>query len=104
MPIPWVTILRQAPMVLAAADALLSATRRSTATQTSHEIHDVRLRLDRMEEHQRAHAELSRQLADQLNALAVAAQADAQRTRVALRLALVAVVLGVTAVVVAWLT
>lgn len=102
--IPWGMLLRQAPTILAAADALLASSRRrdqppaaSTGDPTLGE------RLDRLEELQRINADVVKQLADQVGALTAAAEVDGARTRLALTLGILGVVLGAAALLVAWL-
>jgi hypothetical protein len=103
MPIPWLTIVKQAPVLLAAADALLSSSRRRVGGP-SNELPDLHQRLAAVEEHQRAQTELVKQLADQVHALAAGVQANARTTRVALGLALGAVGVSVLTALLAWLT
>ncbi len=102
MPIPWLTIVKQAPVLLAAADALLSSSRRRTAG-ASNELPDLHHRLVAVEEHQRAQTELMKQLADQVNALAAGVQANTRRTRAALGLAAGAAALSVLSALLVWL-
>lgn len=99
--IPWATILRQAPTVLAAADALLANSRRRTAAAATDD-QALRQRLDHLEELQRANADLVRQLADQVSALAVAAQVNAARVRLAVTLGVIGVSLALMACLLAW--
>jgi hypothetical protein len=100
--IPWKTILKNAPMLLGAADALLAQVRqRSVATEISGDINVVRQHVARLEEQQRASAELVRQMADQLSAMTMAAEQNASRLRVAYGLAIAGTVLGITGCVLA---
>ena len=102
--IPWGTLLRQAPTILAAADALLANSRRRAqppAAATGD--HALGQRLEQIEELQRTNADVVKQLADQVAALTAAAGVDAARTRLALTLGVAGVVLGAAAVLVAWL-
>ena len=95
--IPWGTILKQAPVILAAAETLLASSRRRPPAPTATDDHSLRLRLEQIEEHQRADAEVTKQLADQVSALAVAAQANAARVRIAMALGILGTILGVVA-------
>ena len=102
--IPWATLLRQAPTILAAADALLANTRRRTPPPAaSAGDHGLLQRLEQLEELQRTNADVVKQLADQVGALTAAAEVDAARTRLALTLGGVGVLLGAAALLVAWL-
>jgi hypothetical protein len=92
--IPWVAILKQAPAILAAADSLLASSRRREEAPEATDGHAVRRRLDRIEEHQRADAEVTKQLAAQVSALAAAAEASAARARLALALGIAGAILG----------
>ena len=95
--IPWKTILKNAPMLLGAADALLAQARqRSVATEISGDITVLRQHVARLEEQQRASAELVKQLADQLSAMTMAAEESAARLRLALGLGIAGTVLGIT--------
>jgi hypothetical protein len=94
--IPWGTILKNAPAILAAADALLVQTRRRAATtEVAGDVNVLRRRVAELEEQQRASAELVRQLADQLNAMTQAAEQSASRLRVAYGFAILGTVLGI---------
>src|SRR5688572_14061579 len=102
--IPWGTLLRQAPTILAAADALLvNSRRRGQPPAPASGDQALGQRLDQIEELQRTNADVVKQLADQVGALTAAAEVDAARTRLALMLGGVGVVLGAAAVIVAWL-
>ena len=94
--IPWGTILKNAPAILAAADALLvQARRRSATTEVAGDVNVLRRRLAELGEQQRASAELVRQLADQVNAMTSAAEQTAAKLRVAYALAIAGTVLGI---------
>ena len=93
--IPWATILKNAPMLLGAADALLAQARqRSVATEITGDITVLRRHIAQLEEQQRASAELVKQLADQVNAMTLAAEQSATRLRVAYAFAIAGTVLG----------
>jgi hypothetical protein len=94
--IPWGTILKNAPAILAAADALLvQARRRTVATEVSGDVSVLRRRVAELDEQQRASAELVRQLADQVNAMTQAAQQSAARIRTAYAIAIAGMILGI---------
>jgi hypothetical protein len=96
------SILRQAPLILGAADALLLRTRRPPATAA--DLESIRARLAELEQHQHATAALAKELAEQAKAIADAMQADALRTRQTFILSMIAVALGVAAMAIAVLT
>jgi hypothetical protein len=105
MPVPWgalATILRQAPLVLGAADALLSRSRGRTAPAA--DIVSLQQRVADLEQHQQATAALAKELAEQAQALAAVATASAARARQALIIGAVSLALATAAVLVAWLT
>ena len=102
MPMTWAalaTILRQAPVVLAGADALLSRTRKPQPTAA--DLDALRQRITDLEQHQQATATLAQELAQQGQAIAEAMQADAAKTRQAFILSVVAAVVAVIALLVA---
>ena len=104
MPMPWAalgTILRTAPMVLGAADALLARTRKPATTAA--DLDALRRRIADLEQHQLATATLAKELAEQASAISAALQANAIKTRQTFILSIVAVVLGVSAVLLALL-
>ena len=89
--IPWVAILKHAPAILAAADALRA---RATKNDAGDRTLGVEARLAELEGESRAAAQLTQDLAQQINALVVAHQR-------ALRMARQSFALGITAFVVA---
>jgi hypothetical protein len=98
---PWKTILKNAPMLLGAADALLAQARqRSVATEIGGDINVLRQHVARLEEQQRSSAELVRQLADQLSAMTTAAEQSESRLRIAYALAITGTVLGIAGCVI----
>ena len=102
--IPWATLLRQAPTILAAADALLANSRRRTPPPAAAPgDQGLVQRLEQIEELQRTNADVVKQLADQVGALTAAADVDAARTRLALMLGGAGVLLGAAGLLVAWL-
>lgn len=102
--IPWPMILKQAPALLAAADALLASSRRRSVELTAPtDVQALRERIAELEQHQQAYADLVKQLADHINAVAVAAQASSVRARQSFMLATVGVGFGLVACLLAWL-
>jgi hypothetical protein len=104
MPGPWgalAAILRQAPVILAAADALVARTRRPPVT--TEDLAGLNQRLVELEQHQQANATLAKDLADHAGALATAVQASAAKSRQAFLLGIAALVIAVTALLVALL-
>src|SRR5262245_3995785 len=91
-------ILRQAPVIIAAADALVSRTRRPGVT--ADDLDGLRQRLDELDQHQRATAALAKDLADATTALATAVHANTAKVRQAFVLAIVALILAGSALVV----
>jgi hypothetical protein len=105
MALPWAalgTVLKQAPIVLAAADALLSRARAKTAPAA--DVASLRQRVAELEEHQQATAALAKDLAEHAQALATAATTAAAKARQSFILAGVSLALALGALLVAWLT
>ena len=99
---PWAalgTILRTAPLVLGAADALLLRTRRPSTTAA--DLDALRQRIADLEQHQQATATLAKELAEQASAITAALQAHAVKTRQAFILSIVSAVLAVSALLLA---
>jgi hypothetical protein len=92
--IPWSTLVRHAPALLAAADTLL-ARARSGKTEASPP--DSAERLRTLEQHAGESAQLLRDLAGQVHALTAMQEKTAKRARVALALGITGVVLAVIA-------
>ncbi|MBM3359491.1 MAG: hypothetical protein FJY54_17420 [Betaproteobacteria bacterium] len=101
--IPWTTILRQAPAVVQAADALLTQTRRRQAdTEASGETQLLKQRLAELDSRDKQNAEIVKQLADQVQALAAATEVIAARVR-ALLVAAAAVGAALVAILLAYM-
>jgi len=100
--IPWPTILKQAPALLAAADVLLARSRGRSAFADATDVQALRQRIVELETNQQAYADLVKQLADHVTAVAAAAQASAVRVRQSLILATAALGLAVIACLLAW--
>jgi hypothetical protein len=96
--LPWKTIISQAPTVVDAANRLLSQTRRRQANSGNPNPHDALVeRIEALEEHDRADAAVMKQLAEEVAALARAAQVMAIRMRMVLVLSVVAILISVVA-------
>lgn len=102
MPLPWAalgTILRTAPAILGAADALLARTRKPATTAA--DLDALRQRIADLETHQQATAALAKELAEQASAITAAVQANALKTRQAFILSVTTTALAVAAVLLA---
>jgi hypothetical protein len=96
--IPWASILKHAPALIAAADALRA---RVTANDAGDRTRGIDVRLGELEGESRAAAQLALDMAQQINTLTLAQQSTARRARIALGLAIAAVVLGSVGVILA---
>ena len=96
--IPWAAILKHAPTILAAADALHA---RVKANDAGDRTRSVDVRLGELEDESRASAQLTLDMAQQINTLTLAQESTARRARIALGLAIAAVVLGSVSVILA---
>jgi hypothetical protein len=80
--IPWATLLAQAPAIAKAADALLSGTRsRKTSAPGVDQLRSLVDRVEALENHDRADAELIKQITEQVGALTTATKVLAARQR-----------------------
>jgi hypothetical protein len=91
-------LLRHTPAIIAAADALVSRTRGPGVV--AKDLDGLREKLGELERLQQANAALAKDLADATTALATAAQANAAKARQAFVLAIVALILAASAVLV----
>lgn len=98
----WLTLLKQAPALLAAANAVFASTRAHRASDASADVEALRQRLVQLENTQQASAELLKQLADHATAMAQASQVTAVRARQALVVAVAGLLAGVAAMLLAW--
>lgn len=102
--IPWSLILKQAPRLLAVADALLTSSKRRSAELTAAtDVQGLRLRVVELEKEQEGLAALVKELTELVNAVTLAAQVSAVRARQALVLGAVGVGLGLAAAAMALL-
>jgi hypothetical protein len=94
--IPWSTILKASPALLAAADALIGKTPRKPATPTAAaDVDTLRQRIAELEAQQQAYADVLKQLARVI--MIAAAEASSARVRQSLILAAAGVGLGLIA-------
>jgi hypothetical protein len=96
--IPWVAILKHAPTILAAADALRARVR---ATDAGDRTRSVDARLAELEGDSRAAAQLTQDMAQQINALTLAHASATRQTRIAIGLGAAALVLSIVGVILA---
>ena len=98
--IPWATILKHAPAILAAADALRARARTSSTDKGS----GIEARVASLEQGSRESAQLLQDIAQQIQALAVAQEVAARRARIALIIAAAAgfVAIGAWIVALVW--
>lgn len=92
--IPWTTLLRHAPALLAAADTLLARARSSKPEAMTQGVEE---RLGRVEQGSRESAQLLRDIAQQINALTIAQEIAAKRARLGLILGIVALIVALCA-------
>ena len=95
-------VLKQAPLVISAADALFARSRqRRAATSPSAEMEALRQRIAELEHHQQASAELAKQLADHAAVVASAMQTTAAKVQQAIIIGITGAALGLLALVIA---
>jgi hypothetical protein len=98
--IPWAALLTKAPEIAKAAEALLSGTRsRKTTTAAVDQVRNLTDRIEALENHDRANAELLKQITDQVGALTTATEVLAARQRWLLAIAIISLALAILAVV-----
>ena len=95
----WFAILKHAPAVLSAAEALFQRAKTSRAHDHTR---SVEMRIDELAESSRASAELIQDLAKQLQALAMVHDATARQVRTATGISVAASVIAVVAVAIAF--
>jgi hypothetical protein len=96
--ISWTTLLKHAPTILAAADSLLA---RVKANDAGDRTRSVDARLAELEDESRASAQLTQNIAEQINALTLAHERAARAARRGLALSIVALVLAIVGVILA---
>lgn len=97
--IPWAAILRHAPAILAAADALRAPARPSSGEDKGRHIE---ARLSSLEQGSRDSAQLLQDIAQQIQALAVAQEIAVRRARIAVGVAIAAGVVAICAGILAF--
>ena len=95
----WFEILRHAPALLSAAEALI---RRAKTGRASDQSGSIEMRMDELAESQRASAELLHDLAKQVEALASAHADTVHKLRTAIGISIAAASVAVAAVVIAF--
>lgn len=96
-PIPWTTLLRHGPALVAAASRLLATANDNRVRQQNETFEQ---RVSDLENASAESARLLQDVAQQLQALAAAQQQTARIARVALAVAVTAFAIGATAVIV----
>jgi len=97
--IPWATILRHAPAILAAADALRARSRTSSGEDKGP---GIEARLSSLEQGSRESAQLLQDIAQQIQALAVGQEIAVRRARIAVGVAIAAGVVAICAGILAF--
>ena len=97
--IPWASLWSNTPAIAKAADTLLSGTkgRKADAAAVADEIRNLSERVAALEHHDRANAELQKQISDHIAALTIATEVLAVRQRWLLAIAATALGLGLLA-------
>ena len=93
----WFAILRHAPAILSAAEALLH---RATTSRADDHTRSIEMRIDELTESSRASAELIQDMARQLQALAMVQHAQVRQVRAAIGISVAASVVALAAVVI----
>ena len=96
--IPWATILKHAPAILAAADALRVRARTSSTDKGP----GIEARLASLEQGSRESAQLLQDIAEQIQALAVAQEVAVRRARIAVGVAIAAGLVAICAAIFAF--
>jgi len=95
----WFAILRHAPAILSAAEALFLRAKTSRAGDHNR---SIEMRIDDLAESSRASAELMQDMARQLQALAMVQDATVRKARAAIGISVAAAAVAVAAVVIAF--
>jgi hypothetical protein len=95
----WFAILRHAPAILSAAEALFLRTKTSRADDHTR---SVEMRIDELAESSRASAEVIQDMAKQLQALAMVHEVTVRKVRAAIGISVAASLVAVAAVVIAF--
>jgi len=98
--VPWSSVLSQLPLLVRAVDGLIDSTVRTNAVrETASAVEGLHARLGAVEEQQRASADLLKQLAESVNAVAVTADATSRLLRRTLIVACVGAGVAVLALI-----
>jgi hypothetical protein len=98
--IPWAALLTKAPDIAKAAEALLSGTRSHKAPAAAvDQLRSLTDRIEALERHDRANAELIKQITDQIGALTTATEVLAARQRWLLAIGIASLALAILAAV-----
>ena len=98
--IPWAALLTKAPEIAKAADALLAGTRSHKGTTAAvDQLRGLTDRIETLENHDRADAELLKQITDQVVVLTTATEVLAARQRWLLAIGIFSLGLAILAVV-----
>ena len=95
----WFAILRHAPAILSAAEALFQRTKTSRADDHTR---SIEMRIDELAESSRASAEVIQDMAKQLQALAMVHDVTVRKVRAAIGISVAASLVAVAAVVIAF--
>jgi hypothetical protein len=95
----WFAILRHAPSILSAAEALFYRAKTSRANDHTR---SIEMRLDELAESSRASAELIQDMAKQLQALTMVHNATVRKVRVTIGISVAATAIAVAAVMMAF--
>jgi hypothetical protein len=100
-PIPWATILRHAPTLVASAARLMATADQSKVRRQNE---TIEARFNQLEKASDDSAQLLQEMAEQVQALAAAHEQTTRRYRTAMALAIAALVIGIVAgiLAVAW--
>ncbi len=98
--IPWMELLKQAPNIVKAAEHLLSGTLiKRKVPMAADELAVLKERVEALETHDLEDAKLVKQLADQLEILTFSTRIMAMRLKLAIGLAALGILTGLSAVV-----
>ena len=95
----WLAVLRHAPAILSAAEALFLRTKTS---RTDDHTRNIDTRIDELAESSRVSAQLIQDMAQQLQALATVHEATVRRVRVATGISIAASAIALAAIVIAF--
>ena len=101
--IPWAVFLTKAPEIAKAADTMLSGSRSQKATSAAvDQLRGLTDRIEALENQNRGHAELLKQITDQVGDLTTATEVLAVRQRWLLAMGILSLGLAILAIVLVW--